>query len=210
MTTAERMLRRFLDHPQRKIFVIILTCVLALVTVWPVVDEYFVIQDACAQLELSIVEAEEEASSAPALRKAATERSAQLSELRKRTMTLEGVHEFSSDVVEMTRAAGCQLRRVDLGTVQKRRWYENDNPLSAPPPNGKETPFELSSQRIALSITGPLDRVQTLLAELHRMDKLSHTQSMQLKPADEQRREVNLDLELLFFDLTRVKKSKAT
>jgi hypothetical protein len=34
-----------------------------------------------------------------------------------------------------------------------------------------------------------------------------HTQGIQLRPADEGRREVNLDLELLFFDLKRAKKN---
>jgi hypothetical protein len=52
-----------------------------------------------------------------------------------------------------------------------------------------------------------MERVQTLLGQLHAIDKFAHTQSIQLKPATEDRSEVNLDLELLFFDLKRAKKA---
>jgi hypothetical protein len=212
MTTVESLLRALVEHRRRGLFVIILTCGLALLLVWPVVDEYFVLTEECAQLELSIAEAQQEALGADPLKKAAAGRAKELSELREATMVVSDVHEFSSKLVELTRSKGCQLRKVDLGDAQKRKWSEQDHPLSPPASTAqtKETPFELRTQKVALSVSGPLDRVQELLQELHGMGKLVHTQSLQLKPTDDTRREVNLDLELLFFDLKRVKKNPTT
>jgi hypothetical protein len=209
MTTVEVLLRKLVEHPRRETIVIIVTCVLGLLIVWPVVDEYFVLADNCAQLELSIIEAQQEADSANLLGTTAQRKSEELAALRRQTLAVENVHEFSSRLVELTRKAECQLRRVDLGEVQKRKWSEDDHPLHPQPSTAatKETPYQLRTQRVALSITGPLDRVQSLLGELHALDKLVHTQGIQLRPADEGRREVNLDLELLFFDLKRAKKN---
>lgn len=213
MTTVEMMLRGLVDHPRRGLFVIILTCLLALLTVWPLVDEYFVVVSDCERLELQIVDTEQEILSIDELRKLGHAQAARLEQLRQRTIGEQELHGFSSRLVEITRSAGCQLRRVDLGQVQKRKWLEGDDPLRALPASAgaKETPFELCTQRVGLSISGPLERVQALLSELHALDKLAHTQSIQLKPNSDDRSEVNLDLELLFFDLRRASKPpKAT
>lgn len=209
MTTVEKMLRGLVEHPRRGLLVIILTCGLGLVTVWPVVDEYFVLMDECARTELSIVEAQQEIEAISDLRRAATQQAAKVEKLRGTMLVVEDVHKFSSNLVELTRAADCQLRRVDLGEVQKRKWFDNDDPLKPQPPQSgaKETPYELRTQHVGLAITGPMERVQALLGELHAIDKCAHTQSIQLKPATDDRSEVNLDLELLFFDLKRTKKS---
>ena len=210
MTTVETLLRRFVEHPKRGWIVIILTCALGLLIVWPIVDEYRVLSDDCAQLEISIVQAQHEAETVETVRATANKRAAELSELRKQTLVVQDIHEFSSRLVELTRAAGCQLRRVDLGEVQKRKWNENDHPLVPVPSSKTETPYELRTQRVVLSVSGPMDRVQALLGEFRSVNKLVHTQGIQIKPADEQRREVNLDLELQFFDLKRTKKVAAT
>jgi hypothetical protein len=211
MGTVESLLRALVAHPRRGLFVIILTSGLGLVTLWPVVDEYFVLLDDCARTELSIVEAQQEIATIDQIRRLSAGQKEELEKQRKKMLVVEDVHQFSSKLVELTRNAGCQLRRVDLGEPQKRRWFEGDHPLHPQPPvaNAKETPFELRTQRVALSITGPMDRVQAFLGELHALDKVVHTQSIQLKPATDERSEVNLDLELLFFDLKRAKKSEA-
>lgn len=212
MTTVESLLRAFLVHPRRGLFVIILTCVAGLLTLWPSVDEYLVLTEDCARTELSIAEAQQEIESIASLRMVAQEQAGQVAKLRQQMLVVEDVHQFSSRLVELTRTAGCQLRRVDLGDVQKRKWQEQDHPLKAPASSdkAKETPYELRTQRVGLSITGPMDRVQALLGELSDLNKFVHTQSMQLKPATDERSEVNLDLELLFFDLKRLKKTPTT
>lgn len=212
MATVENLLRAFLDHPRRGLFVIILTCVVGLLTLWPSVDEYFVLADDYARTELSITEAQQESEAIASLRKVAKDQADQVAGLRQQMLVVEDVHQFSSKLVELTRTAGCQLRRVDLGDVQQRKWQDNDHPLQplASSDKTKETPYELRTQKVGLSITGPMDRVQSLLAELSAINKYVHTQSMQLKPAADDRSEVNLDLELLFFDLKRLKKSPTT
>lgn len=209
MTTAESALRGFIEHPRRRLFVIILTSVVGLVTIWPVVDEYCVLTDECARTELSIAEAQQEIEAIAELRRVATGHSADVERLRGQMLVVEDVHKFSSKLVELTRAADCQLRRVDLGEVRKRKWYENDEPLKAQPPQSgaKETPYELRTQQVGLAISGPMDRVQGLLEELHTLKKCTHTQSIQLRPATDDRSQVNLELELLFFDLQRMKKT---
>lgn len=212
MTTVEMMLRGLVEHPRRGLFVIILTCLLALLTLWPLVDEYFVVVSDCERLQQAIVDAELEIRSIDEMRKLGQAQATRLQQLRERTLGEQDVHGFSSRLVEITRGAGCQLRRVDLGQVQKRKWLEGDDPLRplAATAGAKETPFELCTQRVGLSISGPLERVQALLSELHALDKLAHTQNIQLKPNSD-RSEVNLDLELLFFDLRRTQKPpKAT
>lgn len=209
MTTVETLLRALVEHPRRGLFVIILTCGVALVTVWPVVDEYFVLADECARTELSIAEAQQEIEAISDLRRQANDQATKVGKLRGQMLVVEDVHKFSSKLVEMTRKADCQLRKVDLGEVQKRKWFEEDNPLLPPPTHAKakETPYELRTQHVGLSITGPMDRVQTLLGDLHSIDKFAHTQSIQIKPTTADRSEVSLELELLFFDLKRMKKT---
>ena len=207
MTTVETLLRQFLQHPKRGWIVIILTSVLGLVTLWPVVDEYCVLSEDCAQLELSIVQAQQEASMVDSLRELATKRASELAQVRQQTLVVQDIHEFSSKLVEISRGTGCQLRRVDLGEVQKRKWSEKEHPLKVAAHNKEEAPYELRTQRVVLSVSGSMEQVQALLGELRALNKLVHTQGIQIKPVSEQRREVNLDLDLLFFDLKRTKKS---
>jgi hypothetical protein len=96
--------------------------------------------------------------------------------------------------------------------VQRRKWGLADHPLQpqASAAKTQDTPYELHTQRVTLSIQGPTERVQALLVKLYALEKLVHTQNLQMRPAGETRHEVNLDLELLFFDLQRAKKAAAT
>jgi hypothetical protein len=210
MATVETLLRALVEHPRRGLFVIILTCGLALLLIWPVVDEYFALVEESAELERSVAQAQREVSAARNIEQAASARASELAALRQQTLAAKDVHAFSSQLVELTRNAGCQLRRIDLGEVQRRKWGDDDHPLRPQAiASGKETPYELHTQRVTLSISGPLESVQSLIGKLYALEKMVHTQSLQLRPTDDSRSEVSLDLELLFFDLQRAKKPAA-
>lgn len=199
---ANDRLRRWLASPWRPFVVIIVTCVIGLGTVWPAADEYLAQSKYRAELEESIASAQADVARQGQLRPQAAALEQQLSVLRLQGMDEDRAQQFRRQLVEMTRNSGCRLRTIRAEPPQRRVWRKGDDPTATRGTQGsKETQFQLRSQVISLSVSGPVGRVREILAELQATEQLMHTRRLALRPRGEQREEIILDLELLLLDL---------
>lgn len=188
---------------RRRWIVIILTCAIGLLVVWPAADEYFALRDHRADLLQSLEEARTDAERLTAWRELASERALALSELDARTVGDDNAYELRNELVELVRRSACSLRRIELSPPARRPWVNDDDPLAAAAPSRKAepTPYTLRTQRIVISASGPLANLQEVLAQLRKNDKLMHTRTFLLRPADEAGKEVIMELEVMVFGL---------
>ena len=126
--------------------------------------------------------------------------------------------DFRHQIVELTRGADCQLRRLNLETVSYRPWLKEDHPLrqATRGRNRKEeeasaTGFDLRSQVVSLSVSGKVDDVQKLLAAVTSTGKLMQMQSLSLRPLASDRGEAVMEMQFTVFGLTKTQhKTPAT
>ena len=195
--------QHWMHDPQRRKIVITLSCGLALLALWFSADEYRAVRGERAQLGRLVDEAEQQISRLDALQKRAAEQAELTGELEQRTVSDDDIHEFRNTVSDISRRSGCRILRMELAEPMRRPWREDDHPLEIKPASKKatETPYQLRSQRLSLVLSGPVNSIYDLLGELRKTDKAIHTQSLRLRPADADRHEALLELEILLFDL---------
>lgn len=205
MERLKIILRALVEHPSRRMIVIIATCVTTLATLWPAADEYLAQREHQDEMESSLQLAKSEIQKLPSVRRVAASTLEQVHQLRKQTVAPSETHEFRTQVAEIVRNHGCQLRRLDITGLRRRTWYQSDHPMSsiAAGDHGDKTPFELTTQVMTLSVTGDLDSVEKLLSDLRDQQRMIHARRFSLRSAASGNREVQLDLELLLFHLER-------
>ena len=97
------------------------------------------------------------------------------------------------------------MRRIRLGDATRRDWMENDSPVTgtdlANP--GRETPFQLVSRQLTLSITGQMPKLHAFLSEMHKIDKTMHTRTISLERAGRTEGVATLDLDMVLFDFEK-------
>lgn len=201
----ESMLRPVVEHPKRGLIVIIATFVIGVVFGWPAVDDYFAAAENHRKL---VAEVEEGAATASRLNLYHKQLELQIEKLRvleTRALSPANVEQFRDQITEWVKESGCQLRRVKLAEPQLRQWYENDHPLENRARSEKDakTPFRLRQQPLSLLVTGPMDRVGEFLARLGEQDKLLHTGNLHLRRSTEDASVVEMDLDLILFDLVQ-------
>ena len=129
--------------------------------------------------------------------------------LSQRLVGDQAARKLQSDLTELGRRTGCTVLRVQLGNPTTRPWNENDHPLAktALKNAGGETPFQLETRQIALSVSGPMDGLYAFLEGLNGVDKVIYPRSMSMKGgnamAGNEEQVGLLDLTLSLFDLTK-------
>lgn len=206
--TVARAVRTLLCHPHRRWAVIIGTCLTAVVTVLPAVDEYSATCQRVEELRQQLQQALDAANRLADLERQLTQWKAVLAEHESRAMTDDRVSQFRNDLVSLARRCGCQLRRVRVDEPREREWTQGDDPLAARPVSDRadKTPFVLRSRRFSVSVTGKLSGITEFLADLSQQRLLVHSSAMTLQKSNEDEEFVVLELELMMFELTRSKR----
>ena len=199
------ILRPIVEHPKRGWIVITATFVIGVVFTWPAVDYYFA---AAANHRQLIAEVEEGAATANRLvlyQNQLQKQTEKLRSLQERAISGDKVESFRGQVTEWVKASDCKLRRIKLSEPQLRPWYEDDHPLEnrARTEKDTKTPFKLRQQSLNLLVTGPMDRVSDFLARLGEQELLLHTGNLLLRRNPEDPQLVELDLDLMLFDLVQ-------
>ena len=206
--SVEKNLRRMTDHKYRPAIVIIVSFGIGLVTLLPLADEYEDLKQRSVGAETALAEARFVAQDLESFQRRVQVQVAQLEKLEARAVSSQRVHEFRNRMVDMVRESGCQIRRIQVGAGQTRKWLKNDDPLQSTASGGdakNDSGFQLESQTFTLSVTGSLPKLKELLATLHAQHYLAHTRSFSLRPVGQDGKEASLDLELWLFDLARKK-----
>jgi len=210
MAGVEAMLRSLLEGRRRWWTVITLIALVLLVLGLPAVDDYIALRQREQELSVAYRTEKSQLEQREALTRQASTVDVRLAGFAARGLSDETVSEFRTQIVELTRGAGCQLRRLNLETASYRPWLKDDHPLrqAARGRNRKEeetqaTGFDLRSQVVSLSVSGKVADVQKLLAAVTSMGKLTQMQSLSLRPLASDRGEAVLEMQFMVFGLTK-------
>ena len=203
MTKVNAALRQVLESRPRRFIVITLTLIVALVASLLAADEYIATRQRCARLSASLVDVKQQAAQLVGLKIRFDEQTKRLNQWRQQTVTEQEIHDFRNKLVDLIRSVGCQQRRLSLEPARYRNWSKGDHPLKATFSRGKNktTPYRLSSRRVSLAVSGPLESIRELLDELHAKNKLMHTEKLSMRPVRTNSKEIILELEFILFDL---------
>jgi len=202
----EQKIREILESPRRIWIVIIATFVLGLATILPLADMYADVEEQKSALAEQLQESRMTVEHLAVLRERVQRRRADLETAQARGISGEAIPDFRERVMMLVRDAGCEIRRLEVGSPRLRDWHRQDDPLLQSPriKNKKtETGLQLHSQSLLLTVSGSLQQVQEFLDGLHQTGKFYHTQHFSLRPTGAQRNEVTLEMELRIFDLRR-------
>ena len=205
----EPLLRRFLAYEKRKQAVIIGTILSGLVIVWPATDEYIAARQRTYDARLQLVEAEDAIAKLPQLTQIYQRKAEELKTLASRLVGGDAARKLQDDLTELGRQTGCTVLRAQLADPATRVWNHNDHPVSGSrlSNTGGETPFQLETRQLALSVTGPMNGLYEFLEGLHHVDKVIHARAIAIKggnsvPGSDENAGT-LDMNLLLFDLTK-------
>ena len=201
----ETLLRRYLESRARVWGVIILTLGLGVAGILPAADNYQEARQRRAELRDLVARIRHDVAGLEQAREKANEKREQLEKLEALTIATDQVPTFRQEIVDGARQAGCQVRRIRVGSPRSRTWHEGDNPLDRTTANpGKtDSPYVLTTHPLTVSVSGALANVESVLSHLQSTDRLIHSESLSLYPTNENRKQVILELELMLFDVTR-------
>ncbi|MBC7854973.1 MAG: hypothetical protein IAF94_16195 [Pirellulaceae bacterium] len=207
---VETFIRHVLAHPKRVWIVIALTLGIGLLFTWPAVDSYSAAKDHRAKLESELQEGEALAGKVELYQKQAEKKLALLRELEAKALPPAEIEALRNQLVAMVKDSHCKLRRVRLGDASLRTWFDEDNPLEmrARPDSDKKSPFRLKTQPLNLAVTGNLTDVSDFLTRLSQQERLIHTGGFQLRRSDTDKNLVELEIDLLLFDLAPMEAKK--
>jgi hypothetical protein len=201
----DAILRPIVEHPKRGWIVITATFVIGVVFTWPAVDYYFAAASNHRQLIAEVEEGTATASRLVLYQNQLQKQTDKLRTLQERALSADRVESFRGQMTEWVKASGCQLRRVKLADPQLRPWYDDDHPLDNRVRTEKDTKtqFKLRQQSLNLLVTGPMEGVSDLLARLGEQDLLLHTGNLLLRRNAEDPKFVEMELDLILFDLVQ-------
>lgn len=205
----EPLLRRLVAYEKRKQAVIIGTILVGLVMVWPATDEYIAARQRTHDVTLKRDEAELAIAKLPQFTRLHERKVNELKVLADQLVGGEAARKLQSDLMELGRQTGCIVLGAQLTEPNSRVWNENDHPVAGTKlkNTGAETPFQLETRQLTLSITGPMSGLYTFLEGLNRVDKVIHARAMSINGGNSAGGNENetgtLDMNLLLFDLTK-------
>ena len=208
----DTVLRQFLESRYRRWIVIILTFLTAVVVGWPAADDYFALRDRTNRLNASLETTRATVADLPKIERQFNEKTDRLHKLEGQLADDRGLNDFRAWIVDQIRQAGCQMRKVRVGSPNSRRWRENGDPLEVSASDGPETTYVLKTISFSVSASGAAENVRDLLARLHKSEKMMQAKRFSLHPDGAEGKEIVLDLELMLFDLheAEVKENKPT
>ncbi len=209
----ESVLRNFCESRYRRLIVIIGTLVLGLAVTIPLVDDYFDNQESHAALTEELVCARQTTERLPQFREKFSELNRQVAELEARSVGEASLGNYRSQLVEVVRESGCQMRRITVSNPSRQAWLENDTPLRTTRSAGREkpktTPFVLERHSIVLAVDGTTTSLNALLEHLQSDSKFVHPHRLTMNTTGQEGTKVTAEIELWLFALTRASKKKS-
>ena len=205
----ETLLRRFVEYKHRKLVVIILTSLTLLAVVWPAVDAYTAAEKRVAAAQEELWQAQQDIQTLPQLTQELARNKDELRKLDSQRVTAPIAQRLREDLTQLIRDTGCMMQSIKLHDPSTRTWMEEDDPISGRRgvDRGKETPFELITWNLSVSITGPMSGIHQFLSRVHRIDKFVHTKQVSMRRSATAANKTVLDMDLTLFNLARKEKT---
>ncbi len=201
----ESLLRNFCESRHRKLIVAIVTTLFGLVVLWPPTDDYFDNRESRRTLTDDLDRARETEKILPVFEQRVAELKKKVSLLEEWTVSGERVSQYRTNLLEIIQEAGCQMRRLEVGTPTRRPWMRDDDPLqsTAAPGATDKTPFQLERRNINLSVDGDMTSIHNLLDQLETDKTITYPRRLHLHSTGGHSTSATLDLELWLFSLVR-------
>ena len=170
----------------------------------PWVDEYLRLSREAAELvDLESQLADSQAQDLQ-LSRIETKLSTELDALAARSINPDKVDAVREILIEIVRAAGGRVRRLEIADGEVRPWaVENDDPRSGSMPlYGEESGFVLHTHAVELQADGSLETVRKIIAEIGSQDWLLTTKGLTTRPSGVSDSMVSLELKLVLYGLT--------
>jgi hypothetical protein len=201
----EQTIRTIAEHPKRTWIVTILTVGFVLVFTWPIVDSYSVASQKRAAAAEQIAGHADLDERLRQFRSQLESRQTQLNVAEEAAVGESDADGLRDRVIGMVKDQGLRLRRIRLGDVTTRPWYEKDSPLwnQIRSESEKKTPFKLRNQPLRIEVSGPMNNVVALLQEISAIPHTIHASGFQMKRAFDDATQIDMDVDLAFFDLVQ-------
>ena len=201
---------RLLRHPSAWVAGIIVTFLVALLTLIPAADEYSVLRERSEEVAHLVQQGTRDKDWFPQLKSKYAEIQQQLQRSRQRTVDEAAAHALRESIVQQARDANCHLRRVDLGSVRVRQWYEHDHPIDtvSVSERGKKSKFLLEVRELRLTVSGTMENIQQFLAKFETLDVQMHVEQLNMRAIDPHGDQVQLELGLQLYGIQRAMKEE--
>ena len=209
---SDSTLEKLVAGRRGRLIVTGVTFVIALLTVLPLVDELLAARIERTDLRDQIESANEAVRNLPDYEARVREISAELDSLRDITVDEERVGELRSALVEASREAGCQVRRINFGEPTRSTWRigQGIEPSEEKKPNPKDEPlFDLQHVVVTLSVSGSTIEVRELIRSLDEDPRIKQTTMIDMKPVGRTGKQIQLDLTIVYYALVEHQRGRA-
>ncbi len=199
---------RLLWHPAASMVGIIVTFLVALVTLIPAAEEYSVLRERSEDVALSMEQGGRDQKWFPELQAKYSEIQKELELHQRRAIDEEAAHALRESIVQLARDAHCHLRRVDLGDVRVRHWHEFDDPITtvSASQRGTKTDYELEVRELRLTLSGSLNEIQQFMDKFETLDVQMNIQQLNVRAINARGDQLQLELALQLFGIRRASK----
>ena len=209
MAAFRLVLRRVLEHRARQIIVITVTCGIMLVGVGIGADTYFDLLSKEATLRRDLARAKDESSRLTVLKKRHEGIQSELGQHMRRAVHETGVDAVRDELVMLILDNKCKFRKMELGHTHHQPWTPGANPLDDSDDEigllTDSAEYELRKQELTLEVSGQLENVKQLLAQIHDMDRMVHVNSIQMSQDASTARDIEMQVGLLLFGLEKAR-----
>ena len=186
----------------RRVFVGILFAVPICIPTWMRIADS---QREITELESHTTFTSSTLTSASQLQKRLGEAKAELRKARLQTIADEELPDLESQLVDLVREVGCQIRQINSGQTTRRMWFVNDDPIRPHEADeGDPTPFELHTTPISIHAVGDMQAVLACIDRLRKQQILCSLQQVDLSPDKATQGMISLHIDILVFDFTQV------
>lgn len=196
-------LYQLVDSPQRRLILTIGTFALGIVTILPLVDNYKEVVAERASLESDLVESHRDVDNLEEYQQQSIVTLKRLDAFQERVVSFDEGTDFRRHLVDLARQADCRVVRIASDEVLARPWMKKDHPLEFRQVRTKEppTPYQLSRQKVSLSIGGQPENVLQFLQTFQKENRLLHATRFNLRPSNSERTVVVLEMEFWLIGL---------
>lgn len=211
MIAFKEAFTRLLRHPSSLMVGIIVTFVVALVTLIPAADEYSVLQERSGEVMRQLESGTNDRNELSLVKAKHAEIQEILKTHQERIIDEDAAHAIRSSLVQFARGSNCHLRRVDLGPARVRQWHEKDHPVQTvtTTKRGKKTDFRLEVRELRLTLTGEIGEIESFLEKFESLDAHLNLQDMKLRSLDAEGDQIQLELALQLFGIRRATKEES-
>jgi hypothetical protein len=175
------------------------------VLILPLADLYLAERNEKTELSTELASAEQVVKTVADSDARLATKTAELKTYEARAVDDQSLPALRTKLVELARDTGCSLRRLNVGNESTRPWHEGDDPTAANDAKAKTsehaTGFNLVWWPVTVSVTGSNANLCSLLERMEADHMLMHTRNFDMHPDGEGRKNLNLDMELWYYNL---------